>query len=49
MFFVCFLVCLRVEILLKTDSGYPRDAEVALLTLVDPVFFLSFFIFEDPT
>jgi len=23
-------VCLRVEFLLKTDSGYPRDAEVTL-------------------
>jgi len=24
---------LRVEFLLKTDSGYPRDAEVTLFTL----------------
>ena len=27
---------LRVEFLLKTDSGYPRDAEVALFTLANP-------------
>ena len=27
---------LRVEFLLKTDSGYPRDAEVTLFTLVNP-------------
>jgi len=27
------VVCLRVEFLLKTDGGYPRDAEVTLLTL----------------
>jgi len=47
MFF--FFVRLRVEILLKPDSGYPRDVEFALFTLVDPVFFLSLFIFEDPT
>jgi len=27
---------LRVEFLLKTDSGYPRDAEVTLFTLATP-------------
>jgi len=27
-------VRLRIEFLLKTDSGYPRDAEVTLFTLV---------------
>ena len=27
------ITALRVEFLLKTDSGYPRDAEVTLLTL----------------
>jgi len=27
---------LRVEFLLKTDSGYPRDAEVTLFTLANP-------------
>ena len=27
---------LRVEFLLKTDSGYPRDAEVTLFTLTNP-------------
>jgi len=34
---------LRVEFLLKTDSGYPRDAEVTLFTLANPgrVIFLS--------
>ena len=26
----------RVEFLLKTDSGYPRDAEVTLFTLANP-------------
>jgi len=26
-------IALRVEFLLKTDSGYPRDAEVTLFTL----------------
>jgi len=30
------LSCLRVELLLKTDSGYPRDAEVTLFTLATP-------------
>jgi len=30
-------VCgLRVDLLLKTDSEYPRDAEVALFTLATP-------------
>jgi len=33
---------LRVEFLLKTDSGYPRDVEVTLFTLASP-FFLFFF------
>jgi len=27
---------LRVEFVLKTDSGYPRDAEVTLFTLATP-------------
>ena len=27
---------LRVELLLKTDSGYPRDAEFNLFTLANP-------------
>ena len=27
---------LRVEFLFKTDSGYPRDAEVTLFTLANP-------------
>jgi len=27
---------LRVEFLLKTDSGYARDAEVTLFTLANP-------------
>jgi len=26
--FVCFCLCFRAEFLLKTDSGYPRDAGV---------------------
>jgi len=30
------LFTLRVEFLLKTDSGYPRDAEVTLFTLASP-------------
>ena len=30
------LESLRVEFLLKTDSGYPRDAEVTLFTLANP-------------
>ena len=29
-------VCLRVEFLLKTDSGSPTDAEVTLFTLANP-------------
>ena len=33
---------LRVEFLLKTDSGYPRDAEVTLFTLENPEHFLRF-------
>jgi len=33
---------LRVEFLLKTDSGYPRDAEVTLFTLANPEHFLRF-------
>jgi len=42
---------LRVEFLLKTDSGYPRDAELSLFTLANPessLCFLSFLGFEDP-
>jgi len=35
-------VCLRVEFLLKTDSGYPRDAEVTLFTLANPEHSLCF-------
>jgi len=27
---------MRVEVLLKTDSGYPKDAEVTLFTLANP-------------
>jgi len=30
------IVCLRVEFLLKTDSGYPKDMGVTLLTLATP-------------
>jgi len=30
---VYVVLCLRVEFLLKTDSGYPRDAEVTLFTV----------------
>jgi len=33
---------LRVEFLLKTDSGYPRDAEVTLFTPANPEHFLRF-------
>jgi len=33
---------LRVEFLLKTDSGYPRDAEVTLCTLANPEHSLRF-------
>ena len=39
-----FSDCLRVEFLLKTDSGYPRDAEVILFDcqwFSDSVFFLE--------
>ena len=43
-FFDVFILFLRVEFLLKTDSEYPRDAEVALFTLA-----LSFLCFEYPT
>ena len=32
----------RVEFVLKTDSGYPRDAEVTLFTLANPQSFLCF-------
>ena len=35
-------VQLRVEFLLKTDSGYPRDAEVTLFTLTNPEHSLRF-------
>ena len=34
--YVCVCVCLRVEFLLKTDSGYPNEKVVTLLTLVNP-------------
>ena len=37
-----FSDCLRVEFLLKTDSGYPRDAEVTLFTLANPEYSLRF-------
>ena len=30
------VVCLRVELLLKTDIGFPRDVEVTLFTLANP-------------
>ena len=33
---------LRVDFLLKTDSGYPRDAEVTLFTLANPEHSLRF-------
>jgi len=33
---------LRVEFFLKTDSGYPRDAEVTLFTLANPESSLRF-------
>jgi len=33
---LCFFVCLRVEFLLKTDSGYPKDTGVTLFTLATP-------------
>jgi len=33
---------LRVESLLKIDSGYPRDAEVTLFTLANPEHSLRF-------
>jgi len=29
-------VASRIEFLLKTDCGYPRDAEVTLFTLANP-------------
>ena len=35
-------LCLRVEFLLKTESGYPRDAEVTLFTLANPEHSLRF-------
>mmetsp|Transcript_98285 Transcript_98285/g.158481 ORF Transcript_98285/g.158481 Transcript_98285/m.158481 type:complete len:217 (+) Transcript_98285:1512-2162(+) len=35
-------VFLRVDFLLKTDSGYPRDAEVTLFTLANPEHSLRF-------
>ena len=41
---VC-LVPLRVDFLLKTDSGCPRDAEVTFFTLSFPLLFFSFFCF----
>ena len=37
-----FNLSLRVEFLLKTDSGYPRDAEVTLFTLANPEHSLRF-------
>jgi len=37
-----FYTPLRVEFLLKTDSGYPRDAEVTLFTLANPEHSLRF-------
>jgi len=33
---VSCVVALKVEFLLKTESGYPRDAEVALFILAKP-------------
>jgi len=36
------VVGLRVEFLLKTDSGYPRDAEVTEFTLANPEHSLRF-------
>ena len=32
----CMFVCFREEILLKTDSGYPKDAEVTLFNRANP-------------
>ena len=29
-------MCLKVEFLLKTDSGYPKDTRVTLFTLATP-------------
>ena len=33
---VCLFVFLRVEFLLKTDSGHPKDKGVTLVTLATP-------------
>ena len=35
---------LRVEFLLQTDSGYPRDAEVTLFTLANPGSFFALWV-----
>jgi len=40
--FLVWLMFLRVQFLLKTDSGYPRDAEVTLFTLANPEHSLRF-------
>jgi len=41
--FICFNSSpSKVEFLLKTDSGYPRDAEVTLFTLANPEHSLRF-------
>jgi len=37
-----FSLCMRVEFLLKTDSGYPRDAEVTLYLSLSVFVSLSF-------
>jgi len=37
-----YISSMRVEFLLTTDSGYPRDAEVTLFTLANPEHSLRF-------
>jgi len=39
---IYFVAKMRVEFLLKTDSGYPRDAEITLFTLANPEHSLRF-------
>ena len=47
------LICLRVEFVLRTDSGYFKDTGVTSFTLATPgnplSFFLSFLGSQDPT
>ena len=42
-------LCLRVQFLLKTDSGYPKDTEVTLFTLATPGNFSGFPVQTSPT